>query len=47
MSPEHFRVNKIDLMFGRPINDVDIKEKRRVVVMDSNDAREPYMTSSW
>ena len=40
VSPENFRVNKIDIMFGRGINDVDIKEKRRVVVMDSNDARE-------
>ena len=40
VSPEHFRVNKIDMMFGRPINDLDIKEMRRVVVMDSNDARE-------
>ena len=40
VSPENFRVNKIDIMFGRGINDVDIKGKRRVVVIDSNDARE-------
>ena len=40
VSPEHFRVNKIDIMYGRAVNDIDIKERRRVVVMDSNDARE-------
>ena len=40
VSPEHFRVNKIDLMYGRAVNEIDIKERRRVVVMDSNDARE-------
>ena len=40
VSPEHFRVNKIDLMYGRAVNEIDLKERRRVVVMDSNDARE-------
>lgn len=40
VSPEHFRLNKIDLMYGRGINEIDIKERRRVLVMDSNDARE-------
>ena len=40
VSPEHFRVNKIDLMYGRTVNEIDIKERRKVVVMDSNDGRE-------
>lgn len=40
VSQEHFRINKINVLFGRAINDMDIKERRRVVVMDSNDARE-------
>ncbi len=40
VSPEHFRINKIKLLYGRSINNVDINEERKVLVMDSNDARE-------
>lgn len=40
VSPEYSEMNKLSLLYGRFINEIDIKERRRVIVMDSNDARE-------
>lgn len=40
VNPEHFRINKIELLYGRTINKIDINEERKVLLMDSNDARE-------
>lgn len=40
VSPEYSEMNKLCLLYGRFINEIDIKERRRVIVMDSNDARE-------
>lgn len=40
VSPEYSEMNKLSLLYGRFVNEIDIKERRRVIVMDSNDARE-------
>ncbi len=40
VSPEYSELSKLCLLYGRFINEIDIKERRRVIVMDSNDARE-------
>lgn len=40
VSPEYSEMNKLSLLYGRFINEIDVKERRRVIVMDSNDARE-------
>ncbi len=40
VTPGYAELNKIGMLYGRFINDIDIKEKRKVIVMSSNDARE-------
>ena len=38
--PSYGEIEKVDIMYGRFINDLDIKENRKVMVMDSYDAAE-------
>ncbi len=40
VTPDYAELNKIGMLYGRFINDIDIKGKRKVIVMSSNDARE-------
>jgi putative ABC transport system permease protein len=40
VSPDYAELNKIKVLYGRFINEMDIKERRKVLVLDSNDARE-------
>ncbi len=38
--PNEIRINKKEMLHGRFINDIDLKERRKVIVMGSDDAKE-------
>ncbi len=38
--PNEARINKKEMLYGRFINDIDIKDRRKVIVMGSDDAKE-------
>ena len=38
--PNHTKVNKMELLHGRFINDIDLKEKRKVLVLSNRQAKE-------
>ena len=38
--PNEIRINKKEMLRGRFINDIDLKERRKVIVMGSDDAKE-------
>lgn len=38
--PNHFDINKRDLLYGRFINDIDIRERRKMVVISEDHAKE-------
>ena len=40
VTPEYSRIEKVQLARGRFINDLDLKEKRKVIVLDTNAERE-------
>ena len=40
VEPEYYRMEKLELLFGRFLNGFDMQERRKVVVMGSNEARE-------
>ena len=38
--PNHTKIDKMELLYGRFINDIDIREKRKVLVLSNKQARE-------
>ncbi|MBQ9204751.1 MAG: ABC transporter permease [Prevotella sp.] len=38
--PNHTKIDKMELLYGRFINDIDIREKRKVLVLNNKQARE-------
>jgi putative ABC transport system permease protein len=38
--PNHCKINKREILYGRFINDIDIKDKRKVVVLSQDNAKE-------
>ena len=38
--PNHIRINKVEMLYGRFINDIDLKEKRKVLVLSSKQVEE-------
>ena len=38
--PNHFSINKREMLFGRFINEIDMREKRKVVVLSQTQAKE-------
>ncbi len=38
--PNHIKIEKYDMLHGRFINDIDIREKRKVLVLGNNQAKE-------
>lgn len=40
VNPGYYDINKVSLLYGRFINENDVKERRKVIVVDSDDARE-------
>ena len=38
--PNHIRINKVEMLHGRFINDIDLKEKRKVLVLSSKQVEE-------
>jgi len=38
--PNHVQIDKVEMLFGRFINDIDIHEKRKVLVLSSRQAKE-------
>lgn len=38
--PNHTKINKVELLYGRFINDIDVKESRKVLVLSNKHAKE-------
>ncbi len=38
--PNHIRIDKVEMLYGRFINDIDIRQSRKVLVLDNNHAKE-------
>ena len=38
--PNHTKIDKVQILHGRFINDIDLREKRKVIVLSSNQAKE-------
>jgi putative ABC transport system permease protein len=38
--PNHTKINKVEMLYGRFINDIDIKESRKVLVLGNKQAKE-------
>ena len=38
--PNHFKIEKNEMLYGRFINEIDLREKRKVIVMGNKQARE-------
>ena len=38
--PNHTRIDKVEMLHGRFVNDIDLREKRKVLVLSSKQARE-------
>jgi len=38
--PNHTKINKVEMLYGRFINDIDIRESRKVLVMSNKQAQE-------
>ena len=38
--PVHTKINKHDMLYGRFVNDIDMREKRKVLVLSNKQAKE-------
>ncbi|MBR1547780.1 MAG: ABC transporter permease [Prevotella sp.] len=38
--PNHTKIDKVEMLYGRFVNDIDLREKRKVLVLSSRQARE-------
>jgi putative ABC transport system permease protein len=38
--PNHFKIEKTEMLYGRFINEIDMREKRKVIVLGNNQVRE-------
>ena len=43
--PNHNKIDKVEMLHGRFINDIDIREKRKVLVLSNKQAKELLLTS--
>ena len=44
--PNHTKINKVEMLYGRFINDIDLRESRKVLVMSNKQAQELLNVSS-